>query len=491
MELAGLLGRYGGSEGENTRAIRDTFARSAAAANEYGYSAGEGMEAVKQGAAQGLGEGEAITAAKKAFAFERGTGADRNALLELETRGRRFGMDNMIGAAWQGSQASGMAPGQFNEFLRSMQRVFEDGISKGFVRGGQEIAGNLAYLSGMSGGNPLYQGERGAQVLSQLNNGLAGAVELNSVNDILTYRAAQQTWDELSDKEKEEIYTSAGMTRDDMKNGTDWLNASMLLERGFRPELFKAQMRMFETAERGDTENIVERMSQQYDLSKTGAFALLQMYRRNGSAGMEDFERVRTLGSSAPASGSEELNYAKLTQSFAAELAEFGQTEFSVKVTKLPELIDKEREKLYGEPETPPEAYPVRLPEYTEQAALDQANMENLSKRAKKDSAGFFSTGFFFKSAEQNADTDAERQFNNILNDAVISRDEAQVQQAAAVLDILKAGPEKTRKEWDRDNTLNTALAGSKGIEDLLRRLVALEEENKRIQVTVSAGTED
>ena len=130
MELNALLGKNGGTAAENTRNIRGTFSNAAGAAAEFGFSAGEGIDAVKQGAGQGLSEQDAIAAAKNVFAYERGIGADRQLALEFETRSKRFGMEDAMGWAYRGSQASGMAPGQFNEFLRSIQRIFEDGRIK-------------------------------------------------------------------------------------------------------------------------------------------------------------------------------------------------------------------------------------------------------------------------------------------------------------------------------------------------------------------------
>jgi hypothetical protein len=56
-----------------------------------------------------------------------------------------------------------MQTGQFNEVLRGLQRVMEDGISKGFVRSSDQVARNLTILSTMTNNNPLLSGEMGAQ----------------------------------------------------------------------------------------------------------------------------------------------------------------------------------------------------------------------------------------------------------------------------------------------------------------------------------------
>jgi hypothetical protein len=297
MELTAMFGKYGGTDAENSNAIRRTFENAANTATEYGYSPEEGMEQIKQMAYQGLNEGQALDAARDVFAFERGTGADRGALAEYRTRTERFGGEsNGLNTAYQGLQASGMAPAQFNEFLRAMQRTFEDGISKGFVRGADEIAGNLSFLSNLNGGSELWKGEQGANRLSQMNTGLAATTALGSASDILSFQGAQnllKQWD------------NAGMTLDDegrpvsvanenwrkigdldpkkegleLRRGYDYIDAMAILERGLTPELFHSQMQMIEGVEGpGNRTGAVEQMKNIYGLNYTGGAALYQSY---------------------------------------------------------------------------------------------------------------------------------------------------------------------------------------------------------------------
>jgi hypothetical protein len=114
MELSALLG--------NPSNVCGAWSNAAGAAAEFGFSAEEGIDAVKQGARQGLSEQDAIAAVKNVFAFERGIGADRQFALEFETRSKRLGMKDAMDWAYRGSQANGMVPGQFGEFLRAMQK---------------------------------------------------------------------------------------------------------------------------------------------------------------------------------------------------------------------------------------------------------------------------------------------------------------------------------------------------------------------------------
>lgn len=116
MELTGLLGKYGGTEEENTRSVRRTFENAANTATEYGFLPEEGMAQVKQAAQQGLNERQALDAARDVFNFERGTGADRGVLAEFRNRTGRFGIADGLNTAWQGRQASGMAPASLTSF---------------------------------------------------------------------------------------------------------------------------------------------------------------------------------------------------------------------------------------------------------------------------------------------------------------------------------------------------------------------------------------
>jgi hypothetical protein len=184
MELAALTG--------DPKMVREAFKMAADAAAQFGYSAEEGMDAMKQAAQQGLGGKEAADIAGRAFDYERRTGADRGTLMGLSTMSARYGAGDALKMGWAGLQASGMSPGQYNEYLRAMQRVMEDGISKGFVRSSEQVAQNLTMLASMTGNDPLWQGENGARRLSEMNAGLEGATGLSSTSDILAFRAARE-----------------------------------------------------------------------------------------------------------------------------------------------------------------------------------------------------------------------------------------------------------------------------------------------------------
>jgi hypothetical protein len=172
----------------------------------------------------------------------------------------RYGAGDALGMGWAGRQASGMKPGQYNEYLLAMQRVMEDGISKGFIRSSEQVAQNLTMLSQMTGNNPLWQGEGGARRLSEMNAGLEGATDLSSTADILVYRAAQNVMANRGQEVK------------------DYTDVMLEIEKGLTPELFKEIMKLNSGVENGGRAGIIELLKQQFNLSNTNARALYDGY---------------------------------------------------------------------------------------------------------------------------------------------------------------------------------------------------------------------
>jgi hypothetical protein len=427
-----------------------------------------------------------------------------------------------------------MSTGQFNEFLRSMQRVFEDGISKGFVRGGQEIAGNLAYLAELGGGSELYKGEAGANVMQKLSGGIEGATSLSSVNDILIYQSAGKVIDKWKnapkDSEEYQKFLSLGDidpsrpgNEIDMTKISDWQQRSILMDRGFTPEVFDETMRSFSATDMKNAENVVGRIMSSFEMNNTQATYMYQNWDESGQNTLANYEKAMMLQSlNAPASGSTELTYQQLTQGFATELAKYGQGAFNVKVENMPELIDKMKEKINEDlgigdrtPYTPAdtrgmsenEAFAVRQSEYNEalksrdhdrieRAAIESERArtvymapndeirKHIDREIQHKRAGNAGYGFF---GQDKGDIASSFGLYSMLNNAISSNDETQIQQATTVMDIFDRAPRDIRDEWDRNNTLNSALADSRGIGDLLsalQKLITVTEQNGQVHYT-------
>jgi hypothetical protein len=177
---------------ENSRAALDWYNRASEMSYGTGKTTEELMQAAQNRAAYGNFSGEeALSGARQDIMRERFTGANLANIQRVSGLAMRYGGDTgAIQTAFAGLQASGMGKGQFDEFLTPMQRIMEDGIEKGFVRGADEIAGNMAMLSKLSGGNALWTGEQGAKRLGQMNESMYNATDLRTIEDTLSFAAA-------------------------------------------------------------------------------------------------------------------------------------------------------------------------------------------------------------------------------------------------------------------------------------------------------------
>jgi hypothetical protein len=253
------------------------------------------MEAMKEAARQGLGGQEAADITSRVFDYERRTGADRGTLTGISTMSARYGAGDALGMGWAGMQASGMKPGQYNEYLRAMQRVMEEGISKGFIRSSEQVVENLTMLAQMTNNDPLWQGENGARRLSEMNAGLEGATGLSSTSDILAFRAARE-----------------------IAGGDSYIDAMKVLEGGLTPDLFKKYMSLTSGAESGGREGIVERLRQTFGLNYTSADKLYKAWENPEIRAKLNDESLKAIinnnKNEPPPPNSPELEAAKITE---------------------------------------------------------------------------------------------------------------------------------------------------------------------------------
>jgi hypothetical protein len=224
-----------------------------------------------------------------------------------------------------------MSPGQYNEYLRAMQRVMEDGISKGFLRSSDQVAQNLTMLSQMTGNSPLWQGENGARRLMDMNAGLEATTGLKSSSDILVYRAAQQ------------IAEKYGL-------GDSYVDILKIQEQGisgkYGIELFNRTMALNYQAEGGGREAIVERTMQQLGLNKyTPTDDIVKSWFKTFEESGRDIDKTiaafKAKGAikdiPLPNASSPELEWAQLTAQTANITVQTGQIQFD---KLLPELLD-------------------------------------------------------------------------------------------------------------------------------------------------------
>jgi hypothetical protein len=326
MNLAALMG--------NPNMIREAFKTAADAAANFGYSAEEGMDAMNQAIRQGLNGDRAREITEQVFKYERSTGADRGTLSSVANMAARYGMGNPLKSAWGGLHASGLNTGQFNEYLRAVQRIMEDSISKGFKVSSEQIAQNLTLMSQIGGDNKTWQGEGGARRLQSMSSGLENAVGLQSSNDIHVFRAARQI----------------------LGDNASWVDVNRLVEQGLSGEKGKElQYRTWAldyANEGGSREEFVGRQlgrGQSYDASIRMWDHFAPVFEKTGGniaealkifeAKQKDFELINIKGKdmSLPDFNSPELKAAQLSAQTANIKVQTGQLYFD---KMLPEFTE-------------------------------------------------------------------------------------------------------------------------------------------------------
>lgn len=167
-------------------------------------------------------------------------------------------------------KASGLNDSQIPEFLAGIQKVMEDGISKGFERSATEVADTLLMFSKLSGGNAFWQGEQGAKLLNQANSGISRATSLSKTEDLIVYSAFNNAY---SDEQKEQKLRDKGTYVD---NG-GYVNTMQLIEQGINSENFGSIMESLNSAYGDNTEAKIEALRNMTGLNYTGAARLFNL----------------------------------------------------------------------------------------------------------------------------------------------------------------------------------------------------------------------
>jgi len=289
----------------------------------------------QQRSGQGLNGDRAREITEQIFQYERSTGADRETLTSLANMSARFNAGDALRAGWAGLGASGMSSGQYNEYLRAIQRTLEEGINKGFVRSSDQVVENFTMLAKIGGDDPTWKGEHGARRLSDMNAGLASTTGLQSSSDILAHRAARQIWGDNIPYNRIMEHTEEALSGE---KGTEFFNKTIRLAYG---------------AEGGGEEGTVERIRQMYNQDYKGANkifdAWLKAFKENGIGIQEaDLKELIEKNKNAPLPNvsSPELEWAQLTAQTANITVQTGQIKFDELLPKLREERDKAIEEL-------------------------------------------------------------------------------------------------------------------------------------------------
>lgn len=254
------------------------------------YNTGTGLENAEYNSIiqslrkQGVGNeyttqtGQAVATAQLAqtvsrWAYE--NGGDVNQYAQLAGIMSRYGgntdtnasFNRVMSTAKTAEQMGLINNSQIPEFLSGIEKVMEDGISKGFTRSAEEVAETMLMFSKMSGGNAFWQGEKGSQMLNQLNSGISSATSLSKTEDILTYQAFSSVY---NNEDKIKAALGYGTNDSTYIEGGGYANMMQLIEKGVTPDNFGALMTYAKNASGGSDVKEAEILKNMFGLNYAG-----------------------------------------------------------------------------------------------------------------------------------------------------------------------------------------------------------------------------
>lgn len=188
---------------------------------------GQGLNVSRDEKGNVTGVGSAIDIANKAADYERYTGVDKYQAAEFAARYERFSGNKGDGVkaldfAYNAAKENGLEREQFGEFLSGLERIMEEGISKGFMNVTKDAAVNLAFVSQLAqntDNKDFFKGEIGVQNYQQMGNAISSATNLQDTGDLFVFRAMSNAF--------------GGSMTDIMKrieDGTSWSDENFLKE---------------------------------------------------------------------------------------------------------------------------------------------------------------------------------------------------------------------------------------------------------------------
>lgn len=282
----------------------------------------------------------AETTAQWAYA----TGGDANQYAQLAGIMSRYGKSKNVADDFNylvsAGKASGLNDTQIPEFLSGIQKVMEEGIAKGFSRSATEVADTMLMFSKLSGNSAFWQGEQGARILNQANNGLASATSLSKTSDIIAFRAISNAYsgyytDKNGNKVSKKKTALGDLYIDDEDN---YINEMMIMEQGLNKNNFGAIMSsIYDTEGSKNTKGQVERLRQMFGLNYTGARRVQELYEEYKDKGYDDTEFNNKLNNilNAPSNQNDETAYRKSVNKIAEALQTMGQPVFNLEIAAM------------------------------------------------------------------------------------------------------------------------------------------------------------
>lgn len=323
MELTATLGRLTGEYKTNSLEFQRAFNLAGQAADQFGYTLEEGMATVSQLAKLGARSGGTApyTAAERVFAYERGTGADRGTLMRAEAEASRYGVGpNALGYALGGTYAQGLQTAQFQEYLNATLKIFEDGLSRGVIKGFDEITRTQNFIALLGNGSPLWKGEQGYQRYQTMNQQFTAA-SFESDYDVVRYRATEAVLKEAAARgyknDKEGAWSKYRDYGDINKDG--YLAVQRAREGGLTPEIFSEVMKILENEiAAGSYANLTEAVIKVFGVNYTAAQSII------GAFNSKDYKNATAIAAAPSSATSPELSLLTTAQEIRKAMANAG-----------------------------------------------------------------------------------------------------------------------------------------------------------------------
>jgi hypothetical protein len=189
MGLAASMGILGSDSEKNSAAFKEVFSRATNSDVLHGYKNEEGLQLANELSKMGVRSGNVFKAESNVLGYQRATDADRGVLSRAVGYADRYRAgENVLGYAYGGLKESGMQTGQYQEYLNATLRIFEEGLSKGVIKGFAEITRTQNMLAQIG---ESWKGEAGMERRQNISSAIEGSYHLQSDYDVIMYRAAQ------------------------------------------------------------------------------------------------------------------------------------------------------------------------------------------------------------------------------------------------------------------------------------------------------------
>lgn len=281
MRLTAVLGGLTSDYKTNSDAFLRNFNMAGQAASKFGFTLEEGMSTAEELAKRGAKGLDVYGSASRVFQYERGTGADRALLIQAEGFAKRYGLgNNTLGYALGGTKAQGLETAQFQEYLNASLRIFEEGLSRGVIKGFGEITRTQNFIALLGNGSPLWKGEQGLQRYQAMNQAFT-STSFQSEYDVIRYQATRAVMDEAAKRgfkdDKDGAWSAYKKYGNPQTDG--YLSVQRAREGGITPEIFTETMKLLKSQVAGGSySNLTEAVVKSFNVNYTAAADIIKAY---------------------------------------------------------------------------------------------------------------------------------------------------------------------------------------------------------------------